>query len=1264
MKAFLAHCLLAVSCYGAVADGGPPVLEDLPATVGEVRAAAQAHPELANWARSSEVLTSGIQTMLADPPPQILALPEFAWAPKLAGGPVKMLVISTLTHEGQVRGLASAMALDLTLVSAPHPTAYKYLNAPGALDFIVKRVKKKLQQEYDVILLTLSASALPKEIHQAILSKVQSGAGLVLCGLSYYGWDGTWWSKHYATAAPLAGNGGERHRVENPAGITTPNQAAFGGIPWAALPPIGLFAKSRLANGATAAWRTADGLPLVGCRNEGKGRIVAFGWLGMSAAVGRYMNKPNAENDLFLGIRRHERYRMGATAKAILWAAGRAPRARATVAMKEAIPSGKENKILIRVKGDRGTISRVRVTLRDEDFRTVFEATPPVRKPAVRIALPPLPAGAFVLEASLIGTDGAVIHWTSKAFVAESDVTFEASLEKESFLPGQTAMLSGRVQGGGGDRKVRIEVRGVRRRLLDRAEIKPAADGTFRWGYRMIRTRLALQKAELTLLVDGKPVAKRRLPLSCAGFAWDDFHNVLWGGSYIPYVSTRMYEKARRHLGMDSFVAPGHPMHEHYNRIGVEAGLLPFWTNWYPLSPTALETDYKRTVAQLESRVSESHEWLNRYGGIAVAVQDERHGMKDPGKASPQVLAKFREYLRSRYKSVQDLNKAWGTTFADFGKVVPLRSKDFKADQRNLAPWLEYRLFFSKLTVDVDRTYRDKTLAGLLDKKPYYGIEGLFGLGGHIIPFSGFDYAAHAEVFSLMMPYPRAQVNLTRSFCRGPILTWRGYGNDPAEYFTTPWWGLLHGYWGMGWFCGHTFMHEFGPFFRQSRWIRDATDPLRRGVGKLVMGLEDDPDPVVFLYSQSSLYAASIMGHWINPDNTHLFNRPCLWAMANLQTLLAESGLQHRYASEKQVQAGALGGKKLLVLSSCFAMAPETCRAIEQWVAQGGTVVADLRPAVFDDRGVPSGGLDKLFGVASKPFRWSLAPFDYLVWAKGDIPEFRLNSWLVGEYYEGDLKVADGKALGEHIFSEGGVNAPAFVLKKTGKGRAMLLNFLETAYGRKREHWQRDMISEILRMAGVKAALRPVDKDGAALWDHEITRFHDGNARYVGLFRMETAHAQLPENVYVPFDTKAHTYIVGGVDPVRRKTLGSKYLGFVGRAGFPLVAGGVTIVARLPYRVTGLDADVERAGRLRQGTVVRIGLATKGDAPVARHVVHAQVFDPDGNEDLDLTQNVVLKKGKGTLRLGIPLDAPGGTWTVKLREIVSGQSATARFRIR
>ena len=428
--------------------------------------------------------------------------------------------------------------------------------------------------------------------------------------------------------------------------------------------------------------------------------------------------------------------------------------------------------------------------------------------------------------------------------------------------------------------------------------------------------------------------------------------------------------------------------------------------------------------------------------------------------------------------------------------------------------------------------------------------------------------------------------------------------------------------------------------------MADLTRPLREGLGKLLM--ENRPvvrEPIAFLYSQSSLYSMAILGKTVAPENDHLFVRPADWARDSLQRMFFDAGVQFGYVSEKQIQAGQARGIKLLVLTSCVALAPATCRALEQFVAGGGIVLADVCPGVWDDRGGyhTPGQLDPLFGVKHEGrLAFGILPEDWGVGVSQSEPDFDLrDQWFIGQYFERSLKVEGGHALGRHIF--GPEKPPAFVYHRTGKGVTLLMNYLETEYRRVPEQSQRSMAQAVLKLAGIRPAvtLRARSPAGEILdGGLKVMRWKDGAAEYVGLI------LDAGQDVSIELPRAAHLYELSA---------GGKYLGRQAVASLDLRETAHALLALLPYRVDRVSLAAGPA-RLGRELPLDFRLHVSSGEPV-KHVVHLDVYRPDGSRHYSYSRNFAFRAGRWTGGVPLALNDPAGKWMIRARDVTSGMTA-------
>jgi len=138
----------------------------------------------------------------------------------------------------------------------------------------------------------------------------------------------------------------------------------------------------------------------------------------------------------------------------------------------------------------------------------------------------------------------------------------------------------------------------------------------------------------------------------------------------------------------------------------------------------------------------------------------------------------------------------------------------------------------------------------------------------------------------------------------------------------------------------------------------------------------------------------------------------------------------------------------------------------------------------------------------------------------------------------------------------------------------------------------------------------------------------------------------------IRWPTAAHLYDVRA----------GKYLGEAREWQGDLPQGGLTILARLPYRVEGLTATVE-APAVAPGTAAVVRATLKGGAPWARHAIHMDVARPDGTVAPVYALNQWTTDG--TCRFTVPhaLNDPAGVWRATVRDVLSGACGTASWRV-
>lgn len=263
--------------------------------------------------------------------------------------------------------------------------------------------------------------------------------------------------------------------------------------------------------------------------------------------------------------------------------------------------------------------------------------------------------------------------------------------------------------------------------------------------------------------------------------------------------------------------------------------------------------------------------------------------------------------------------------------------------------------------------------------------------------------------------------------------------------------------------------------------------------------------PVALLYSPASVRLTWL----VEADHLHGDKWPLAWSAdtarerrespqlrlrVSVSKLFADLGLNATWISSRMLEEGALlrerrttpSGKtipafSLLFLPRVIALSDKEAAAVREFVAGGGTVVADACCGRFDEHGRwrARPALDDLFGVDSRRERlWPEVPraLERIVFRSGPSGSPRLGVSVLralpppfsrrlfrqrgnrgGEGDEGDVPAV----VEEEIYEYGG--APVLVSRRVGRGRAVFLNLDLTDYLRDRLHPERRRAAALRR---------------------------------------------------------------------------------------------------------------------------------------------------------------------------------------------------------
>ena len=679
------------------------------------------------------------------------------------------------------------------------------------------------------------------------------------------------------------------------------------------------------------------------------------------------------------------------------------------------------------------------------------------------------------------------------------------------------------------------------------------------------------------------------------------------------------------------------------------------------------------------------------YAPLAYAMSHEvnlmGHGSRF-GKVdicfSDACIGSLRAFLREEYGTLEALNAGWGTAFTAWDEVRPLVWAD-ALKKGQIARWIDHRRHMDRVFADFLQFKRDAVRGYDPDAQAVsddfgWGFEGNMRYADS---YSGIDYAlllgdvlagsmlplAHLRGFS---PPERKHLLMGRAdtFC----VPWFHTADQSLyglRFGEQPWVCLFLGLQGFNyWAAIHGSSGVPGSNFRQplradlrtteeGSWPIAPVAQIRTGVDRLIFESEFDDSGIAILYSRASEHAATA---WQELDGSpaakKLYPSRQFWLFTRTLELL---GYQYKAISEQQVARGGLraNGVRLLIMPFAQALDVAAAAAVKGFVADGGMLLADIRPAVADRHGYTAaqGHLDEVFGVSQATGWQDYRPLETGLTFSGEADGLRVD--LADTPVIAGPVVTPTTAKGIGAIDKRAV----LLLNHYGAGRTALLNFTPLAVDRAMfELMQRLMgwygltplfgveALDVRRPAkyepaGVVPAVAELDRPTLshftngnihtfALWHSFITQLDSGKRRGVGTERLRIAP---PAEGHV-YDLKGNEYL-------------GRHASF--EAELPLEGLGAYAVA--PYRIETphleTTNDATDAGNIRLFSRVRVAPAA---AAGERHVVRLRLFAPDGSEWKDFAENIVAADGVGTHAFMLPLNAPRGEWRVEAREAISG----------
>ena len=1177
--------------------------------------------------------------------------PHLAWAKPYAGGKVRALFIIPRYSVREVIELAERMDLDYTVVETLsqdflgwNSESGPYSAAEGAsLEEVSAELGRKLEGKYDVIVTgMIQWDILPREHLYTLMEKVHHGTGLVV-GYQKFGRNKL---VDRLFAKPLAAGS---------AGVP-PAQAILGGVPLAALPVLDQMKPEEILE----------------LRQFHDGRMALLNFPGRPIYEFITPVLPDADTTSWREL--HYDYYQSLAIRAIQWAAKKDPQVAITAwgpgmdsIAREALP---KTPLKLTLQGASGDLTAA-VTVRNPDNHVFANVERPVKDGAVEVAMPLLPAGQYFADV-IVRLGSATANWATAAFTATSDLNIASlTLDKAAARPGETVTAEVKLSqpAPAGASVVLSAVDTYGRELLRTAAPiggKDSLQAPFK-----LSAPLSEYAQVTAYLLPGRP-GKQPLIEGAVATAQADLYVPLKRsrGNYAHAVwsAASNFNSFMRALQMRQLDNCGVDMHT--NGPTRTAGFnwlqrhnmdtIPYATRYsYDGKENVRKpclTDPKFLQGHLDGLTKTATE-LGSYGPRAYTLGDECFLARDGVDVcfSPTCVADLREWLKTQYADAAALNTSWGTTYRSLDEAEPIALSDARKLGQP-ARWVDCRRHMEVVYARMMERARQAIRQG--DPEAEVGFDGPFSTDS----FSGNDWWQLMDAFTMCNVYfhQPTQWEFLRSFAKPDMLLGLWYGGyfehrTEDEERLWPWKGILNGFNSMWWYavqhgsrsiCPMDAITPSGTVFPSFRWASEEMKELRSGEGQALMNARRLDDGIGIHYSQSSLHASTLDPSWGRLDGT--------W----LQTFgtLEDMGLQYTCVAYAQIEQSGIDVKRfpVFILPCSQAISPAEATALRKYVADGGLLLADVRPGVCDHHGKPQtpGLLDDLFGIERTAGKGVLKNQTGTVTGK-TITDRPLE--LTGLDVDGDVAATDGQAMGRSG------EAPLIIIKQSGKGRAVLLNYAFGAAYRVRT--QPAALPQWAALRGVLALAKVAPQVTVVagtdpLRQLETVRFENGPIQYLGFLKYRIGATEPVAEATVTTGESRHTYDMRS----------GQYLGNVAAWDAEFTPARAKLYARLPYEVKDVRATVRvapvSAGAQTEGPVANCSVELTASAGTpGKHWIELQVLGPDGQPRPCYARNVPLANGKATSAIPLALNDPPGQWKLVARDSISHKTVTATFKL-
>ncbi len=521
----------------------------------------------------------------------------------------------------------------------------------------------------------------------------------------------------------------------------------------------------------------------------------------------------------------------------------------------------------------------------------------------------------------------------------------------------------------------------------------------------------------------------------------------------------------------------------------------------------------------------------------------------------PHTLARFRAWLRKKYKTLDALNQAWYRQFASWDEVQPNRLSTILS----YTDFIDWKTFIQdKLGEDLRGRYEavkraapasvaTSHAAGVgLFSSPYWweGQSDDWTMARQVDYYGTSFYPKHSAFVDREPIWRAALFDFTRSF---------GYANGrhgfyigelqggfgtialnvsptvtPADLRLWTWSALSRGAKGICYYAWYPMSsgYESGGF---GLIQLDGTITERsRAAGEVARVV--DRNQSLFLNARPPRAQVAVV---YNPLSHFVGGRQKSAAYGGPQGEVASIERDsllgiHRalfplnvpldFVHVNELSQATLAQYKLVFLPYPLMLPESAPAALAEYVRSGGALVAEARPGWNNERGlaaptIPGMGLDEVLGCRETAVQTGEKGRTTLHWASREIAGIEPGAQLAARWYEETLEPTGAKARVAARFADG---RPAAVFAEYGKGKSLTLgSYLGAAYQTQPTEEAAGLFRGLLEWAGVQL---PVETENGPV---EVRYLESGRDTLLFVFNHEKTPAA--PSIHLRFLKAAHT---------------------------------------------------------------------------------------------------------------------------------------------